>query len=81
MKCMSKWLVCSCIAALLLTLTACGCKHENVAVDAAVAATCTETGLTEGKHCSVCGEVIVAQQTIPASGHVEIDVEAADPTC
>ena len=81
MKCMSKWLVCSCIAALLLTLTACGCKHENVAVDAAVAATCTETGLTEGQHCADCGEVIVAQQTIPAIGHVEIDVEAADPTC
>ena len=33
------------------------------------APTCTETGLTEGKKCSVCGEIITAQQTIPASGH------------
>ena len=35
----------------------------------AVAATCTETGLTEGKKCSVCGEVTVAQETVTAKGH------------
>ena len=33
--------------------------------DAAVAATTTSTGLTEGSHCSVCGEVLTAQKTIP----------------
>ena len=33
--------------------------------DAAVAATTTSTGLTEGSHCSVCGAVLVAQKTIP----------------
>ena len=41
--------------------------HTEV-IDAAVAASCTENGLTEGSHCSVCGEVIVAQTVIPA-GH------------
>ena len=46
-------------------------NHEHVVADAAVAATCTETGLTEGSHCSDCGKVIVAQQTVPATGHTE----------
>ncbi len=42
--------------------------HTEV-IDKAVDATCTTTGLTEGKHCSVCGEILVAQQTVDALGH------------
>ena len=42
--------------------------HTEV-VDAAVVATCTEAGKTEGKHCSVCNETILEQTEIPALGH------------
>ena len=46
---------------------------HTVVIDTAVAATCIQTGLTEGSHCSVCNEVIVAQQTVPATGEHNYD--------
>ena len=46
--------------------------HTEV-IDKAVAATCTKTGLTEGKHCSVCNTVIKAQEVVPAKGHKYVD--------
>ncbi len=44
-------------------------------------ATCAETGLTDGKKCTVCGETTVAQEEIPAKGHTEETVEGKDATC
>lgn len=44
-------------------------EDHTAVVDAAVAATCTKTGLTEGSHCSVCDAVLKAQEKVPALGH------------
>ena len=45
------------------------------------AATCTEDGLTEGEKCSVCGEVIKAQEVIKAAGHTPEVVPGKAATC
>ena len=42
---------------------------HTAVVDAAVAPTCTKSGLTQGKHCSVCNEVLLKQEVVPAAGH------------
>ena len=42
--------------------------HTEV-IDESVDSTCTETGLTQGKHCSLCGKVLVAQEETSALGH------------
>ena len=54
--------------------------HTEV-TDASLAATCTETGLTEGKHCSVCNAELVAQEDIAATGHKEVVDAAVAATC
>ena len=69
---------CACGESYVTYITATG--HTEV-VDAAVEATCTATGLTEGKHCSVCNEVLVAQETVPLADHTEVVIPALAPTC
>ena len=56
------------------------CEHQEETI-AGVAATCTEKGLTEGKKCSICQEILVAQQEIAALGHTEEKFEGKAPTC
>ena len=50
--------------------------HTEV-IDAAVEASCTEAGMTEGKHCSACGNVLVEQEIVAAVGHTP----GAEATC
>lgn len=66
-----------------LTLTAISENHEHTASEEVVpgkAATCTESGLTDGSKCAVCGEVY-GQEEIPALGHSEETVAGKDATC
>ncbi|MBR6410550.1 MAG: hypothetical protein IKS35_04130 [Clostridia bacterium] len=54
--------------------------HTGI-VDEAVAPTCKETGLTEGRHCSVCGEVLIDQTEVPKTAHTEVVDAAVPPSC
>ena len=42
--------------------------HTEV-IDAAIAATCTEEGKTEGKHCSICNVALIEQIAVQPLGH------------
>lgn len=57
---------CSCGEKQTQTIGALG--HVEV-IDAAVAATCTTDGKTEGKHCSRCSAVLISQTVLSSSGH------------
>ena len=54
--------------------------HTEVVIPA-IESTCTSTGLTEGKKCSVCEKVLVAQQEIPLKAHPEEILPAVEATC
>ena len=56
------------------------CQHTETVLPA-VTPTCTASGLTEGKKCATCGEILVAQTVIPATGHTEEIIPAVAPTC
>ncbi len=51
--------------------------HTEV-IDARVEPTCTVGGRTEGSHCSECGEITIAQESIPATG---VHIYGTDNLC
>lgn len=56
--------------------------HEHTIVtDEAIEPTCTSTGLTEGKHCLECGEVILAQTSINFAPHNHEIIPNVESTC
>ena len=44
-------------------------NEHTVVIDEAIPATCTKLGLSEGAHCSVCGEVLLEQEVLTALPH------------
>ena len=57
------------------------CAHTNKTTIKGYAATCTTSGLTDGKKCSDCGAVLTAQTTIKAKGHTETTIKGYAATC
>lgn len=58
--------------------------EHSVVNDEAVAPTCKDTGLTEGAHCDVCGEVFIEQKTVDKLSHswdLENTTVVKEPTC
>ena len=53
--------------------------HAEV-VDAAVEPTCTESGLTAGSHCDVCGEILSPQKIIDPLGHDWAEATCTEPS-
>ena len=54
--------------------------HTEV-TDPVLAPTCTEAGLSEGSHCSVCGVILKEREAIAPLGHTEVIMPAIAPTC
>ncbi len=57
-------------------------EHQHIAeIIPAVPATCTATGLTEGKKCTDCGEILSVQTEVPMLPHTEEIIRGKAPTC
>ena len=57
-------------------------KSHTAEVVPGYAADCTNTGLTDGSKCAVCGETLIAQEIIPATGiHADADKNYRCDSC
>lgn len=59
----------ACTTEITLADTVLAAIGHTIVIDAPVAATCTEAGLSAGSHCSVCGTILIQPQPVAANGH------------
>ena len=83
-ECQHSWVDATCVSP--KTCSACGITEGEALghLEETLAgkdATCTDSGLTDGKKCSVCDETTLAQEVIPALGHTEEVIAGEDPSC
>ena len=57
------------------------CGHIFTYTIPGKAPTCTEAGLSDSKYCASCGEMIMAQEELPALGHHPIIDHETEATC
>ena len=82
-ECEHRWREATCTEAKTCTLchkTEGRPTGHSIVKDKAVEPTCEKSGLTAGEHCSVCDEVLVPQDKIPAKGHSYTE-SVTEPTC
>ena len=67
---------------LVFFITSCNkeCRHKEVVIPGRTA-TCISSGVTMGKKCSLCGEILEVQKEIPALGHTEVYTVKVKATC
>lgn len=77
---MKKILLAISLAIFLLAIVGCGCNDEITCngehveeILSAKEPTCKEDGLTEGKKCAICDDIIVMQEVIPKLSHTYED--------
>lgn len=57
------------------------CKHAKTVNLPGVSPTCTASGLTEGKTCALCEEILTVQSALAPLGHREVSDQAVSATC
>lgn len=57
------------------------CNHSETIKLSAISPTCTNRGLTEGRKCALCQEILTAQTILAPSGHTVAPDSAIAPTC
>ena len=57
------------------------CAHRETEIVKGYDATCDATGLSDGEKCAKCGEILISQNEIQATGHTIVIDDAVSSSC